>query len=76
MQWVINDILATGAYTLQGIAYYTQTPEEIVYEVAIGCNLRPSAIFLQRLIDLHREVKQELYLSIRKKIAAEYLAVA
>lgn len=72
----IKDILLTGEYTLSGIAYHTQTPEEVVYEVVIGCNLRPSAIFLQRVIELHREVKRDLYISIRKKIAEQYLAVA
>src|SRR5579871_3524885 len=39
---VINDILATEEYTLPGIAYYTRTPEEVVYEVAIGRNTNPS----------------------------------
>ena len=33
---VINDMLSTEEYTLPGIACYTQTPEEIVYEVAMG----------------------------------------
>lgn len=73
--WVIQDILSTGEYTLSGIAYYTQTPEEVVYEVMIGFNLRPSAIFLQRVIQLHQQVKQDLYISIRKKIAEHYLSM-
>lgn len=76
ISWVIKDILLTGEYTLSGIAYYTQTPEEVVYEVLIGRNLRPSAIFLQRVIELHREVRHDLYILIRKKIAEQYLAVA
>lgn len=76
IRWALKDILLTGEYTLSGIAYYTETPEEVVYEVVIGSNLRPSAIFLQRVIELHREVKHELYISIRKKIAEQYLAVA
>ena len=56
--------------------FRTQTPEEVVYEVVIGSNLRPSAIFLQRVIDLHREVKRDLYILIRKKIAEQYFTVA
>lgn len=76
IRWAITDILLTGEYTLSGIAYYTETPEEVVYEVALGSNLRPTAIFLQRVIELHRQVKHDLYISIRKKIAEQYLAVA
>lgn len=72
----LKDILLSGEYTLSGIAYYTQTPEEVVYEVVIGSNLRPSAVFLQRVIDLHREVKRDLYILIRKKIAEQYFTVA
>lgn len=70
----IKDILLTGEYTLSGIAYYTQTPEDIVYEVVIGSNLRPSAIFLHRVIQLHQEVKKDLYTTIRKKIVDKYLS--
>lgn len=65
--FVIKDILLTEEYTLTGIACYTQTPEEVVYELVSGCNTRPSAIFLQRIIELHRSVRSELYNSILKK---------
>lgn len=76
IRWAIRDILLTGEYTISGIAYYTETPEDIVYEIVIGCNLRPSAIFLQKVIELHREVKPDLYLAIRKKIVEKYLTAA
>ncbi len=72
---LVNDILATEEYTLQGIASYTQTPEEVIEEVAIGQNTRPSAILLRRIIELHRTVRSELYREMMKKIASEYLAV-
>ena len=65
---IIKDILATEDYTLSGIAYYTQTPEDVVYEVAIGQNTNPTAKFLRKIIELHREVKPNLYEEIMKKI--------
>jgi len=34
---IINDILSTEEYTLPGIAYYTDTPEEIIIEGDIIC---------------------------------------
>ena len=69
---IINDILSTKEYTLSGIACYTQTHEDVVYEVAIGINTNPSAIFLRKIIELHRSIRQELYREIIKKITNEY----
>ena len=68
---VINDILSTEEYTLPGIACYTQTPEDVVYEIAAGINTSPSAIFLRKIIELHRSIRQELYREIIKKITRE-----
>jgi hypothetical protein len=73
---LVNDILSTEEYTLEGIANYTQTPEEVIVEVAMGQNTRPSAILLRRIIELHRMVRKELYHEMMKKIADEYAAVS
>jgi hypothetical protein len=66
---VINDILSTEEYTLDGIACYTQTPEEVVYELATGANTRPSAVLLRKIIELHRSVRRDLYDAMMKKIS-------
>ncbi len=73
---IIQDILATGEYNLGGIAHYTDTHEEVIEEVMIGRNVSPSAIFLRKLIDLHRSVRREVYEEIVKKVTENYLAVA
>jgi hypothetical protein len=73
LRCIINDILMTEEYTLSGIACYTQTPEEIVYDLAIGLNTNPSAIFLRKIIELHRFIRRELYASIIEKIIIEYI---
>lgn len=73
---VINDILATEEYTLSGIAYYTQIPEEVIYEIAIGRNISPSITLSQKIINLHRTVRPNLYREIIKKITAEFLTAA
>lgn len=70
---VINDILSTEEYTLSGLACYTQTPEEVIYEIVVGLNTTPSAIFLRKIIELHRLIRKELYREIIKKIMNEYL---
>lgn len=68
---VINDILSTEEYTLPGIAYYTQTPEDVVYDVAIGSNTDPSSTLFRKIIKLHQSVRPELYREILKKITLE-----
>ena len=68
---IIKDILATEEYNLEGIACYTDTPEDVVQEVIDGRNTSPSATLLRRSIDLHRLVRRDLYHTIIKKVAAE-----
>lgn len=73
---VIKDVLSTEEYNLKGIAYYTDTHEDVIQEVIDGRNTNPSAALLRRSINLHRSVRRDLYRSIMKKIAMEYSAVA
>ena len=69
---IINDILATEEYALQGIAYYTSMPEEVIYEVAIGKNVDPSSSLLRKIMELDRTLRPELYRTIMKKIIVEH----
>ena len=73
---IIKDILSTEEYNLRGVAYYTDSHEDVVQEVIDGRNTNPSATLLRRSIDLHRSVRRDLYHAIVKKISTEYLAVA
>lgn len=70
---IIQDILSTKEYNLEGIARYTNTYEEVVEEVIAGRNTTPSAIFFRRIIDLHQSVRRDLYDAIVKKITTHYL---
>lgn len=67
---VVNDILQD--YTLEGIAYYTAIPEDVVYDVAMGTNTNPSIEFISKVMVLHREVKRDLYEEIKKKVIVCY----
>ena len=69
---IIRDILSTEEYTLSGIALYTDTHEDIIEEFFSGQNTSPSALFLRRLIELHRTIRRTFYLAIMKKITSEY----
>jgi hypothetical protein len=71
MRCIINDILSSETYTLSGIAFYTQTPEDIIYELAAGSNTSPSFYLSRKIIELHRSVRPELYRDILKKITCK-----
>jgi len=68
IQCVINDILLTEEYTLQGIAFHTQIPEEIIYDIVIGSNKEPSLPLARKIIEIHRSIRPDLYLNLMKKI--------
>lgn len=70
---IIRDIVATGEYTLAGIAYHTQIPEDVLSDIASGLNTSPSLPVSRKIIDLHRSVRSDLYREIMKKITAEHL---
>ena len=70
---VINDILATEQYTLSGIAYYTQIPEDVVYDIAMGRIIDPSSTLFRKLVKLHQTVRPALYRDLMKKIVSEFL---
>jgi hypothetical protein len=73
---IIKDILSTNEYTIAGIAHYMNVHEDILHEIIIGLNTNPSAILLQRVIDLHRSVRPDLYREIINKITLDHAAVA
>ncbi|SRR5579883_115540 len=72
---IILDILATDNYTITGIANYTDTPEDVISDIYGGFNKNPSAMFLQKLIQLHRTVRYDLYKEIIKKIICGYMCL-
>jgi hypothetical protein len=68
IQCVINDILISEEYSLEGIACYTQIPEDVIYDIAAGCNITPSLPLSRKIIELHRTVRPNLYREILQKI--------
>lgn len=70
--FVINDILSTEEYSLEGIAHHTQIPEDVVCDVVLGKNQMPSLALSQKIIDLHRSVRPDLYREVIKKVTDKY----
>ncbi len=68
---VIKDILVSEEYSLEGIAYHTHIPEDVICDVVVGKNTTPSLQVSQKLIELHRTIRPDIYQEIIKKIAGE-----
>lgn len=73
---IMNDIISSDEYNLEGIARYTNIHEDVLNEIFTGNNINPSAELLQRIIELHQSIRRDLYNSIMKKIARQYLTAA
>lgn len=67
IRYIINDILSTGEYSLEGIAYHTQIPEEVIFEISAGLQDCLSLSLSQKIIELHRMVRNDLYQAILEK---------
>ena len=70
---IINDILLTQEYNVSGVALYTNTPEDVIYDLASGRNSNPTLLISQKIINLHRSVRPILYEDIMNKIRAGIL---
>lgn len=71
---LINDIVASEAYTLSGIALYTQTPEDVLSDLISNTHTNPTLSLPRKIIELHRSIRPDLYKGILKKITDEQLA--
>ena len=69
---IMRDILSSEEYTLEGIARYSDTHEDVIQEILTGRNTSPSAKLLQRIIKLHQSIRCDFYDTIMKKIAMQY----
>lgn len=68
IRYIINDLITSEEYTLPGIAYYTNTPEEVIYDLASGANNNPSLRLSRKIVELHQSTRPELYTHLIKKI--------
>lgn len=57
---LIHGIIETGEYTLEGIAYHTRIPLDVIYDAACGINDKFSITPWARVVDLYMQVKPEV----------------
>ncbi len=52
IRFLINNLVATGEYTMEGVAYYTRIPFDVIYEAACGITNEFSINFWVKIVDL------------------------
>lgn len=65
---ILKDILCSQEYTLDGIALYIDTSEDVLEDVLSEKNCYPSLYLTRKIIELHRAVRPELYRAISATI--------
>lgn len=68
IQLLIQGIVETGEYTLEGIAFYTRIPFDIIYDAACGINNQFSITPWARVVDLYIQVKPDITQVLIKKL--------
>lgn len=70
---IVQDLIKSNDYTITGVAAYSNVPEEVIYDIAIGNNNNPSLEVSRKIIELHKSARAELYQKVMQKITSSYL---
>lgn len=73
---ILQDLISTNDYTITGVATYSNVPEDVIYDIAIGNNNNPSLDVTRKIIELHRTARSELYRHVMEKIIIDYSATS
>lgn len=68
IEFLINEILKTEEYTLEGIAYHTRVPFDIIFDAACGNNSQLTITLWTRIVQMYAQVKPDA-----AKILLQYL---
>jgi hypothetical protein len=60
IQLLLNGIVETGEYTLEGIAYHTRIPFDVLYEAACGFNNQFSVASWSKIVNLYMQLKPDV----------------
>lgn len=60
IQLIIQNIIESGKYTLEGIAFYTRIPFDVIYDAACGISNESSITLWVRVVDLFIQVNPDV----------------
>ena len=68
VQMVIHTLVDSGEYTLEGIAYHTRIPHDVIYDAAYGKISNFSITTWVRVIDMYIQIKPEVLQLLFEKL--------
>lgn len=68
---LVNELLISGEYSIQGLANYTGYSEDVIYDVSSGINHSPTLAFSTKVIELHFLARKEFYDSLVCKVFSQ-----
>lgn len=68
MQFLLQSIVETGEYTLEGIAHYTQISFDAIFDAACGINNQLSITSWVKIVELYLQVKPDVAKILRDKV--------
>lgn len=68
IQLILNDLIENEEYNITGLATYTQSTPDVIFDVVSGLNQNPSMALSRKIIELHRLARRDVYLGILMKI--------
>ncbi|HTM63577.1 MAG TPA: hypothetical protein VL360_03650 [Gammaproteobacteria bacterium] len=70
---ILQDLIKSNDYTIEGVASYSNVPEDVIYDIAIGSNTNPTLEVSRKIIELHKSARVDLYQKVMQKITSQYL---
>jgi len=68
IQLLIQNLVESGEYTLEGIALYTHIPLDVIYDAACGVKNQFSITPWVRLVDLYMQVNPDIEQALMNKL--------
>lgn len=68
IQLLIQGIVETGEYTLEGIAFYTRIPFDVIYDAACGINNQFSITPWAKVVDLYLQINPDVTQTLIDKL--------
>lgn len=68
IQFIIRDLIESEEYSLEGIAYHTHIPFDVVFDAACGNNVNLSITSWIKIIELYIQIKPEFSRMVFKKL--------
>lgn len=70
---LINDLLTSEEYSIEGLANYTGYSEDVIYDVAAGINDQPTLALSTKIIELHSVARQDIYNTLITKVIKQVI---